>query len=244
MKPSAALRAIPAVEKILQALGDTGLPRPAVVALVRREVAALRRGKAVPDFQALITRIRRAIQELRTTRIQPLINGTGILIHTNLGRAPLGPAVVETLQSIAANYNNLEYDLSGGDRGHRAGYLEHNLALLCGAEAATVVNNGAAALVLILRHFAVGPKREVIISRGELIQIGGGFRIPEILEASGAKLREVGTTNKTSLRDYAKAIGRETALLLKVHRSNFFMGGFVESPATEEIAALAKKKRL
>jgi len=148
------------------------------------------------------------------------------------------------LQSIAANYNNLEFDLTGGVRGGRAAYLEHNLALVCGAEAATVVNNCAAALVLILRHFTSGERKEVIISRGELIQIGGGFRIPEILEASGAKLREIGTTNKTALDDYGRTVGKQTAMILKVHRSNFFMGGFVESPATEEIAALATKKRL
>jgi L-seryl-tRNA(Ser) seleniumtransferase len=244
MKTSAALRAIPAVEKILQALGDTGLPRPAVVALVRREVAALRSGKAVPDFQALVERLRGALEVLRRTRIQPVINGTGILVHTNLGRAPLGPAVVETLAAIAGNYNNLEFDLSSGERGSRATYLESNLALLCGAEAATVVNNCAAALVLMLRHFAAPPRNEVVISRGELVQIGGGFRIPDILETSGAKLREVGTTNRTSVDDYARAIRRETALILKVHRSNFFMGGFVETAGTEEIAALAKKKRV
>src|SRR6266849_1883732 len=244
MKSSAALRAIPAVEKIMQALGDTGLPRPAVVALVRREVATLRSGKAVPDFQALVERLRGALEVLRRTRIQPVINGTGILVHTNLGRAPLGPAVVQTLATIAASYNNLEYDLAGGERGGRAAYLEHNLALLCGAEAATVANNCAAALVLVLRHFTAGERKAVIISRGELIQIGGGFRIPEILEASGARLREVGTTNKTTLSDYSRAVGKLTAMILKVHRSNFFMGGFVESPATEEIAALAKKRRL
>jgi len=238
------LRAIPAVEKILQALGDTGMPRPVMVAVVRRELAALRAERTIPEFDAILAHVRSALDRLRRQRIQPLINGTGILIHTNLGRAPLGQAVIATVGAVAANYNNLEYDLTDGERGDRAGYLEHNLALLCGAEAATVVNNGAAALVLILRHFTAGPKREVIISRGELIQIGGGFRIPEILEASGAKLREVGTTNKTSLRDYTKAIRRETALLLKVHRSNFFMGGFVESPSTEEIAALARKKRV
>jgi L-seryl-tRNA(Ser) seleniumtransferase len=243
MKKSS-LRAIPAVEKVLQALGETGLPRTTQVAVVRRELAVLRSEQAIPEFDAILARIRGAVDRLRRQRIQPLINGTGILVHTNLGRAPLGQAVIEALGAVAANYNNLEYDLTDGERGDRAGYLEHNLALLCGAEAATVVNNGAAALVLILRHFAAAPQREVIISRGELIQIGGGFRIPEILEASGAKLREVGTTNKTSLHDYSKAIGRETALILKVHRSNFFMGGFVESPATEEIAALARKKRV
>jgi len=240
----AALRAIPSVEKILQTLGETSIPRPAVTAVVRRELAAMRLAKDVPEFEIVMNRVRAALDQLRSERIQPLINGTGIIIHTNFGRAPLGSAVVAALASIAAHYNNLEYDLSGGERGRRAGYLEHNLALLCGGEAATVVNNCAAALVLILRHFAADPPREVIISRGELIQIGGGFRIPEILEASGAKLREVGTTNKTSLNDYAKAIGRETGLILKVHRSNFFMGGFVESASTEEIAALAKKKRI
>ncbi len=244
MKTSAALRAIPAVEKILQTLGDTGLPRPAVVALVRREVAALRTGKAVPNFEALIERLRGALGDLRRTRIQQVINGTGILVHTNLGRAPLGPAVVERLADIAGNYNNLELDLTSGERGSRAAYLESNLALLCGAEAATVVNNCAAALVLMLRHFAAPPRDEVIISRGELVQIGGGFRIPEILETSGAKLREVGSTNRTSVDDYARAIRRETALILKVHRSNFFMAGFVQTPGTEELAALAKKKRI
>ncbi len=237
------LRSIPAVEKVLQALGPADLPRPVVVAVVRRELTALRAAKEVPEFDAVLARVGAALENLRRARIQPLINGTGILVHTNLGRSPLGSAVVETLCTIAANYNNLEYDLTGGQRGGRAAYLEHNLALLCGAEAATVVNNGAAALVLILRHFTA-QKPEVIISRGELVQIGGGFRIPEILEASGAKLREIGATNKTSLADYAKAVNAGTALILKVHRSNFFMGGFVDSPATEKIAALAQKKRL
>jgi L-seryl-tRNA(Ser) seleniumtransferase len=238
------LRGIPAVEKLLQALGDVGLPRPVVVGVVRREVAALREAKAIPGFDDVLARLRASLDTLRLSRIQPVVNGTGILIHTNLGRSPLSPAVVETLSSIAANYNNLEYDLVTGERGGRSAYLEHALALLCEAEAATVANNCAAALVLILRHFTSGERREVIISRGELVQIGGGFRIPEILEASGAKLREVGTTNKTTLRDYERAIGKETALILKVHRSNFFMGGFVESPSTEEIAALARKKRV
>ena len=198
-------RGIPAVEKVLQALGPIDLPRPAVVAVVRRELAALRSGKAVPDFAAVLIRVRGALNGLRRSRIQPVINGTGVLLHTNLGRAPLGPAAIETLTKIAADYHNLEFDLATGQRGGRAAYLEHNLALLCGAEAAAVVNNCAAALVLILRHFAVGTRNEVVISRGELVQIGGGFRIPEILETSGAVLREVGTTNKTTAADYARA---------------------------------------
>ncbi|MFA6560386.1 MAG: L-seryl-tRNA(Sec) selenium transferase [Verrucomicrobiia bacterium] len=238
------LRAIPQVEKVLQQLGDTGLPRPVVVAVVRRELAELRKraAKTVIAPDAVIASIRSALVTLRAQRIQPVINGTGILVHTNFGRAPLDPRVLETLCDIGGSYNNLEYDLTGGARGGRAAYLELALAVLCGAEAATVVNNCAAALVLALRHFATG--REVVISRGELVQIGGGFRIPEILEASGAKLREIGTTNKTTLNDYARAIGKETALILKVHRSNFFMGGFVESPSTEGIAVLARKKRV
>jgi L-seryl-tRNA(Ser) seleniumtransferase len=181
---------------------------------------------------------------VRASRIQPVINGTGILVHTNFGRSPLGPEVISAISMIGANYNNLEYSLTDGARGGRAAYLEHGLAVLCGAEAATVVNNNAAALVLILRHFCRAGVSDVVISRGELVQIGGGFRIPDVLESSGARLREVGTTNHTSLNDYARAITRQTALILKVHRSNFFMDGFVESPPTESIMALAKRKRI
>ena len=240
---TALLRAIPSVEKVLQAIGKVDLPRPAVVAIVRRELKILRSNGKVPDFEGVLIKIKKTLHVLQQSRIQPVLNGTGILIHTNLGRAPLSLAAIETLREIGSAYNNLEYDLANGERGGRAAYLEHNLALLCGAEAATVVNNNAAALILILRHF-IGKRSEVIISRGELIQIGGGFRIPEILETSGARLREIGTTNKTFLRDYARAINRQTALILKVHRSNFFMGGFVESPLPEEIAALAKKRRI
>lgn len=236
-------RKIPSVDKVVGQIGDCDLPRRVVVDVVRQEIALLRAEKNIPNFSGVMSRVRAAIEELRLAKIQPLINGTGIVIHTNFGRAPLGPAVIESLTAIAANYNNLEYDLSTGQRGHRALYLERNLALLCGAEATTVVNNCAAALILVLRHFTA-KKKEVVISRGELIQIGGGFRIPEILEASGAKLREVGTTNKTSLNDYARALGTDTALILKVHRSNFFMGGFVESPSTEALAKLARAKRI
>ena len=238
------LRAIPSVEKLLQALGPADLPRSAILAVARREVQALRSTETIPDFETVLGRIRGTIEVLRRTRIQPVINATGIVIHTNLGRSPLGSAVVETIRRIGANYSNLEFDLSTGQRGGRATYLDHHLALLCGAEAALVANNCAAALVLILRHFCVGERNEVIISRGELVQIGGGFRIPEILEASGARLREVGTTNKTSVRDYSRAIGKQTGMILKVHRSNFFMGGFVEIPGTEELGKLARARRV
>ena len=244
MKNQSKLRAIPSVEKVLQGLGAVDLPRPAVLAMVRRELNALRGADTISDFETVLGRVRSAMESLRRTRIQPVINATGIVVHTNLGRSPLGAEVVRTLGEVAANYTNLEFDLASGNRGGRASYLENNLALLCGAEAATVTNNCAAALVLILRHFCAGDRNEVVISRGELVQIGGGFRIPEILEASGAKLREIGATNKTSMHDYRKVIGKRTGLILKVHQSNFFMGGFVESPSTEELAALAKSKRV
>jgi L-seryl-tRNA(Ser) seleniumtransferase len=256
------LRSIPSVDKLAQALGDTGLPHPTVVATIRRELATLRKQGMIPGFDEILSRLRSALGILRASRIQPVINGTGILVHTNFGRAPIGPAVMAAVSQIALQYNNLEYGLAEGGRAGRAAYLEQSLALLCGAEAATVVNNNASALILILRHFcgdetstATGkdrckgyrdaPRRnQVVISRGELVQIGGGFRIPEILEASGAQLREVGTTNKTSLTDFTRAVTRETAMILKVHRSNFFMDGFVDSPSTEDISKLARSKRI
>ena len=242
MRPSR-LRAIPSVDKVLLALGDTGLPRPIVLDVARRELKFLRTRKAIPDLDAVVARIRAVVLDVRASRIQPVINGTGILVHTNFGRAPLGPDVFAAVSRIASNYSNLEYSLAAGARGGRAAYLEHGLAVLCGAEAATVVNNNAAALVLIVRHFCQAAVNEVVISRGELVQVGGGFRIPDVLESSGAKLREVGTTNQTSLQDYARVITRRTALILKVHRSNFFMDGFVKSPLTEDIAALARRTR-
>jgi L-seryl-tRNA(Ser) seleniumtransferase len=248
------LRAIPSVDKILQALGDTGLPTPVVVHSVRGHLQTLRshpasakataRPRGIPNADAIVASIRSGLERLRASRITPVINATGVLVHTNLGRAPLAAESIHALTSVGANYSTLEYNITDGTRGGRAPYLEHALAILCGAEAATVVNNNAAALVLILEHFCRAEASEVIISRGELLQIGGGFRIPDILEARGARLREVGTTNQTSVTDYARAITRNTALIMKVHRSNFFMDGFVDSPSTEELAALSRKKRV
>jgi L-seryl-tRNA(Ser) seleniumtransferase len=190
-----------------------------------------------------LVRVRSVLDRLRRTRIRPVINATGVIVHTNFGRSPLAAGAVEAAGAVAAGYSNLEFDLASGERGGRAAYVEEALAVLCGAEAATVVNNCAAALVLALRHFARTPARnEVLISRGELVQIGGGFRVPEILEASGAVLREVGTTNRTTIEDYRRACdpGR-TAIVLRVHRSNFYMGGFVESAPREAVAALARE---
>ena len=240
---SRSYRSIPAVSKVLESLGKIELPQPLTVDLVRRELSKIRAAGAIPEFGSIVELVRASLEKFRASRLRPIINGSGIVIHTNLGRAPLASDAAEAIRAIASSYTNLEYDLTAGARGDRGTYLEKGLALLCHAEAATVVNNCAAALVLIIRHF-IKSKPEVIISRGEMVQIGGGFRIGEILEASGARLHEVGATNKTALTDYARAIGRQTALILKVHRSNFFMSGFVESPSSTEIAALARKKRV
>src|SRR5213080_4507029 len=255
-------REIPAVNKVLDALGEydlataSKLPRPLVVDLVRRGLSKIRSNSEIPEFESTVEQLHRSLEVFRASRLQPVINGTGIVIHTNFGRAPLTPEAVRALTEIGSGYSNLEYDLVAGDRGHRGAYIENALALLCGAEAATVVNNCAAALVLIVHHFIEQKldgfkpsssrlnKSEVIISRGELVQIGGGFRIGEIIEATGATLREVGATNRTTLDDYRRAIGPSSAMILKVHRSNFFMSGFVESPSAAEISALARKKRI
>jgi L-seryl-tRNA(Ser) seleniumtransferase len=247
-------RQIPAVSRILDALGQCALPRPLIVELVRRKLSEIRASQDVLQFEAIVARVRRSLDELRASRLQPVVNGTGIVIHTNFGRAPLATAAGRALAEFSSGYSNLEFQLATGERGQRGGYVQTGLALLCKAEAATVVNNCAAALVLIASHFTTRNIRRrtsnlehrsvIVISRGELVQIGGGFRIAEILLASGAKLREVGATNKTTLEDYEHAIGPDTAMILKVHRSNFSMSGFVESVSSNDISALAKKKRI
>ena len=228
------LRAIPGVDTLLEAVADCPLPRPLVVAAIRAELRSLRKAGSIPGRDKITATIRQRLDDLALSRLQPVINGTGVVVHTNLGRSPMNPLAT-------TGFVNLEMDLVTGRRGARAAYLERCLAELCGAEAAMVVNNCAAALVLNLRHFTA-KKTEVIVSRGELVQIGGGFRLSEILESSGAKLREIGATNHTTLDDYARAIGPQTGLLLKVHRSNFFMEGFVAAPQRRELAALARKK--
>jgi L-seryl-tRNA(Ser) seleniumtransferase len=239
---SRARRQIPAVTRVLDALGHDDLPRPMIVELVRRELSQMRTKTEVPEFELIVDSVRTSLENLRASRLQAIVNGTGIAIHTNFGRAPLAADAIRALGEIGSGYSNLEYDLAMGARGGRGAYVENALALLCGAESATVVNNCAAALVLIVRHFTK-IKPDIVISRGELVQIGGGFRIGEIIEASGAQLREVGATNKTTLHDYAQAIGPNTGMILKVHRSNFFMSGFVESPSAAEISALARRQR-
>ena len=183
--------------------------------------------------------------------LRPVINATGVILHTNLGRAPLSRKAIENVQAVAAGYSNLEFDLEHGERGRRDAHVESHLLTLLGGEnaediksthGALVVNNCAAATFLALRSLARG--RQVLVSRGELVEIGGGFRIPEILEESGAALREVGTTNRTRIGDFERAITQETALILRVHQSNFAMDGFVERPDVRELVALGRRSAI
>ncbi|MCI0597196.1 MAG: L-seryl-tRNA(Sec) selenium transferase, partial [candidate division Zixibacteria bacterium] len=188
----------------------------------------------------LIEAIINLLKEKERRFLVRVINGTGVILHTNLGRAPLSRRSLERAAEVLSGYVNLELDLKTGERGGRGAFVEELFCLISGAESALVVNNNASALFLALSVLAKG--REVVISRGELVQIGGGFKIPEILEESGAILKEVGTTNRTVLADYEKGINEKTALILKVHTSNFKQVGFVESVSANELAALARSK--
>ncbi len=194
------------------------------------------------DPDSLATQLECQLNLRLRRSLKPVINATGVVLHTNLGRAPLGAAAQESLSAVSAQYSNLEFDLETGERSHRDKLLESSLRDILGAEAATVVNNNAAAVFLILNTLGAG--REVIVSRGELIEIGGSFRIPDIMARSGAVLREVGTTNKTRIQDYEAAIGPETALLLRIHPSNFRIRGFTHRPSLDELVRLARQHRL
>ncbi|MFP6879049.1 MAG: L-seryl-tRNA(Sec) selenium transferase [Roseibacillus sp.] len=242
------LSQLPSVERLAVALaGEVPLPRPLVIGYLKRSLESWRvrmiEGEDVKR-ETIEADVRSGLRTFASSRLQPVINGTGVLIHTNLGRSPLGDRAADALRAIATGYSNLEFNLLDGKRGQRAGYLETALAVLLETEAATAVNNCAAALVLSLRTLISEEKNEVIVSRGELVEIGGGFRIPDVLETSGAQLVEVGATNKTHLVDYAKAITERTALILKVHRSNFYLGGFTAEPPILELSALAREHGL
>jgi L-seryl-tRNA(Ser) seleniumtransferase len=187
-------------------------------------------------------RLREELAAARAPRLRRVINATGVIAHTNLGRAPLATAAIQRVEEVARGYSNLEYDLDPGGRGSRQAHVSGLLRRLTGAEAALVVNNNAAAVMLALA--ALAEAREVLVSRGELIEIGDGFRIPDVLARSGARLREVGTTNRTRAADYETAIGPETAVLLRVHQSNFRLVGFTEQPRLEELADIARRHDL
>ena len=196
----------------------------------------------VADEDNIANWIIKAFNYKRTTLIKPVINATGVALHTNLGRAPLSRELIESVMQNCTNYCNLEYDLTAGKRSKRGSLAGEIAAVLTGAEAGVIVNNNAAAVLLTVNCFA--KDKEVLISRGELIQIGGGFRIPEMIEASGAIIKEIGTTNRTVLSDYSKRIGKTTGLIMKVHKSNFDMDGFTEEASPADLATLAHKKKI
>ncbi len=229
-------------EPALQAL-EGRLPHTLVVDTVRTVLENFRRARGpAPTAQEVALYAREAIDKLLARRLIPVINATGVLVHTNLGRAPLSVEAVEAVAEVASGYSNLEYDLRQGSRGLRNSHVEDLLCRLTGAEAALVVNNNAAAVLLVLSELARG--REVLISRGQLVEIGGGFRIPEVMAHSGAKLVEVGTTNRTYMHDYERAIGPETAAIMRVHSSNFRVVGFTHTVGLKDLAELAHSKGL
>jgi L-seryl-tRNA(Ser) seleniumtransferase len=229
------LRDLPSVDELAREAGDP-LAVDAARAILDRARDEIRAGADPGDLAA---RVRDELADARRPRLRRVLNATGVVVHTNLGRAPLAGEAVARVTEVARGYSNLEYDLGEGSRGSRQEHTTAILRRLTGAEAALVVNNNAAAVLLALAALAEG--REVIVSRGELIEIGDGFRIPEVLARSGARLVEVGTTNRTRAADYERAIGDATALLLRVHQSNFRVVGFEERPRLEEVASVARR---
>ncbi|MBQ3425226.1 MAG: L-seryl-tRNA(Sec) selenium transferase [Clostridia bacterium] len=244
-KPSQLLRSIPRVDDILSdpLLDKVRAGSPAaVVRAVRETLGDLREDilngrDPLSGREEILAEVRRRIEAQRKASLRPVINGTGIVLHTNLGRACLSERAARHVYEVARGYSDLEYDLVRGQRGKRYSHVEPLLTELTGAEAAVVVNNNAAAVLLTLTVIASG--REVVISRGELVEIGGAFRVPDVMVQSGCALREVGTTNRTRLSDYRAAIGENTAALLKVHTSNYRIVGFTEEAELAEMAALA-----
>jgi L-seryl-tRNA(Ser) seleniumtransferase len=245
-------RLIPSIDQLRQRPSVRALESrfggAAVVGALRAGAATVRQSLAAGDpSDAQDHDVAERIESLATASLneqfepslQPVINATGVILHTNLGRAPLSASAVARVAAVASGYSTLEYDMARGERGRRDVHAEALLCRLTGAESAIVVNNNAAATMLVLAALAAG--REVIVSRGELVEIGGGFRVPDVMKQSGATLREVGTTNKTRAADYAAAISERTALVLRVHPSNFRIEGFTERPALDELVELGRR---
>ncbi|MCS7207242.1 MAG: L-seryl-tRNA(Sec) selenium transferase [Dehalococcoidia bacterium] len=245
---SEALRSLPSVDRLMghpfvQAL-VAQYQREAVVGLVRLVVEEARKGigqgQPPPPLDTLAERVASLAEQRWRVGPRPVINATGVILHTNLGRAPLSPEAIQAMHDVARGYSDLEMDIEEGERGSRQEHVRHLLCTLTGAEDALVVNNNASAVLLGLA--AVAPGKEVIVSRSEAVEIGGGFRIPAVLRQSGATLVEVGTTNRTYLSDYESALTPATAALLRVHRSNFRLLGFVHEPSLEELVALGQAR--
>ncbi len=228
------LRDLPSVDELARGVDDP-LAVEAARTVIERAREEIRAGADPGDLSA---KLRDDLRALRAPSLRRVLNATGVIVHTNLGRAPLAEEALAQVVDAARGYSNLELDLAGGSRGSRQDHVAAALRRLTGADAALVVNNNAAAMLLALAALAEG--REVVVSRGELIEIGDGFRIPDVLARSGARLVEVGTTNRTRAKDYDKAVGADTALLLRVHQSNFRVVGFTELPRLEDLAAVGR----
>jgi len=236
-------RALPSIDRVIS---DPRLAERRVdglLAEVAREALADARtriagGDAAPSFEDVVTAVGVRLDEVLRPPLYPLINATGVIIHTNLGRAPLAREAIEAMAAVSGGYSNLEYDLASGARGSRHTILEPLLCRLTGAEAAMAVNNNAAAVLLTLSALAAG--KEVVVSRGQLVEIGGGFRIPDVMRQSRARLVEVGATNRTRAADYEAAISPKTAAVMRVHPSNFKVVGFTETPPLDELAGVAR----
>jgi L-seryl-tRNA(Ser) seleniumtransferase len=253
--PQNLLRQLPGVNELLlhfqSHASDLDLPRKLMIRVIRQTLAKFRADILASEpahlpvslnLEDLLDQIQQGFIQAQRPRLLRVINATGVIIHTNLGRSPLAAAALQRIQEVAGNYCNLEFDLSAGKRGSRHDHLEGLLQELTSAEAALILNNNAAAVLLTLNTLALG--REVIVSRGQLVEIGGSFRMPDVMAASGALLREVGTTNKTHLRDYEAAITSETGMLLKVHTSNFRLIGFTQEVSLADLAALGHREGL
>lgn len=240
---------MPKVDLLASGL-DEEIPKTVRVEAARDTITELRQkilASEEPDLEilsqyAIEKTLKKCLKRRMQPSLRPLVNATGVVIHTNLGRSPLPQEIFEHMFRVAVGYSNLEYDLAAGRRGSRYSHVEEILCELTGAEAALVVNNNAAAVLITLETMAKG--REVVVSRGELVEIGGSFRIPDVMARSGAILKEVGATNRTHLKDYANAINEETALLMKVHQSNFQIVGFTKSVSIGELSELGKKHNL
>jgi L-seryl-tRNA(Ser) seleniumtransferase len=244
------LRLLPSIDELLQSTTGQQLmrdySRPLTLRAARASLvharAAIREGALCPSYEELLAGTARILERENQPNLRPVINATGVIINTNLGRSPLSQAALSAIQEAASGYSNLEYDLEAGERGSRHTHVSALLCALIGAEAALVTNNNAAAVLLTLSALASG--REVIISRGQLVEIGGGFRIPDVMSQSGCQLVEVGATNRTRLADYEAALSQNTAMLLTVHPSNFRLIGFVETVSTGALAELAHRHML